>query len=400
MERFAHGTERRRPASRPSYVRRMSDTARTTVTIVQRRFHPNTLGWVEGLRELGHNVRLILHTPPNARDPVTDVPIVRALPSTSATNVLERIMRPQHRRNVWVPSLRILWHELGRSRTDVVLLKQVRFASVVVALVALLRRTPRLAWTNDRARLQRWRWRLPRMTGILPRRLIWTSTGNVGAIVAEEGTRRGRFIPYAVPLPPTPDTSPSRRRAEPDQPVRVLTVGKFAAERKRTWWTLDAAVRAELLDGRATFTFVGAGHDNDRGATAIRRLAQATDRRDLVQLHYDVAYEDMSAIYRAHDILVLPSRDEPFGMVVLEAMAHGLAVVVSDTVGARCCVVPGRNGLVFPSDDIDALARCLHALIDDADATRRMGEESRTIAVQHAAPLACAQAILDLAGIR
>lgn len=69
----------------------------------------------------------------------------------------------------------------------------------------------------------------------------------------------------------------------------------------------------------------------------------------------------ISAIYRASDILVLPSHDEPWGLVVNEAVAAGMAVVCTDVVGAaRELVRSGVNGRLVPrsaqlSDWVDAL---------------------------------------------
>jgi glycosyltransferase involved in cell wall biosynthesis len=68
--------------------------------------------------------------------------------------------------------------------------------------------------------------------------------------------------------------------------------------------------------------------------------------------------------------LVLPSIwQETFGMVVAEALARGVPVVVSDRVGAAALIDHGVNGLVYPAGDRAALRRCLATLSDDARAT-------------------------------
>lgn len=68
----------------------------------------------------------------------------------------------------------------------------------------------------------------------------------------------------------------------------------------------------------------------------------------------------LNALYRACDVLVLPSRSEPWAVVVNEAVAAGLAVVASDAVGAAAELVrDGVNGRVFPSGDLAALVECL-----------------------------------------
>lgn len=68
----------------------------------------------------------------------------------------------------------------------------------------------------------------------------------------------------------------------------------------------------------------------------------------------------LSSLYRAADVLVLPSDYEPWAVVVNEGVAAGLAVVASDAVGAAEDLVrDGRNGRVFPRGDLAALTVAL-----------------------------------------
>jgi glycosyltransferase involved in cell wall biosynthesis len=80
----------------------------------------------------------------------------------------------------------------------------------------------------------------------------------------------------------------------------------------------------------------------------------------------------LSAFYHASDVLVLPSRsDETWGLVVNEALHHGLPCIVSDAVGcAPDLIVQGTTGDIFATGSVpglaDALQRCLR-LADDED---------------------------------
>jgi glycogen synthase len=60
--------------------------------------------------------------------------------------------------------------------------------------------------------------------------------------------------------------------------------------------------------------------------------------------------------YTKADILVVPSWYEPFGMVILEGMLHGLAIVAANTGGPLEILEHGRTGLLFPPKDIKALS--------------------------------------------
>lgn len=74
---------------------------------------------------------------------------------------------------------------------------------------------------------------------------------------------------------------------------------------------------------------------------------------------------DMPSWYRAADALAFPSVKEGFGLAVLEAMSAGLPVVTSDLPVFREYLVPGRDALLAPVGDVDALADALLAVLTD-----------------------------------
>lgn len=82
--------------------------------------------------------------------------------------------------------------------------------------------------------------------------------------------------------------------------------------------------------------------------------------------------DSLAAAFAGMDTFVFPSRTDTFGLVVLEAMASGVPVVVSDETGARVQVQDGVSG--FVGSDFAAGVR---ALMECSDRRRRMGEEAR-----------------------
>jgi glycosyltransferase involved in cell wall biosynthesis len=88
---------------------------------------------------------------------------------------------------------------------------------------------------------------------------------------------------------------------------------------------------------------------------------------------------DGAAVFDAAQIAVVPSTlPEPFGLVVVEAMQAGCAVIVSDHGGAREIVEPEKgSGVVVPPGDPDALARAIGDLLADPDRRQAMGVAAR-----------------------
>jgi glycosyltransferase-like protein len=86
--------------------------------------------------------------------------------------------------------------------------------------------------------------------------------------------------------------------------------------------------------------------------------------RDVVEVG-TVPDVDMPAWYRAADALAFPSVKEGFGLAVLEAMSAGVPVVTSDLPVFREYLVAGRDALLVPVGDVDALADALHTVLTD-----------------------------------
>ena len=80
--------------------------------------------------------------------------------------------------------------------------------------------------------------------------------------------------------------------------------------------------------------------------------------------------------YSAADIFVLPSRSEGFGIVLLEASAYGLPLVVSDLEVFRSVVQDGYNGLFTDREDEQDLASKIMSLLDNDDLRVKMGENA------------------------
>lgn len=84
--------------------------------------------------------------------------------------------------------------------------------------------------------------------------------------------------------------------------------------------------------------------------------------------------------YRGHDILIFPSIYDAFGMVFLEAMASGLAVIATPVGGVVDSIRDGENDIIVPAKNAEALARAVVDLWDSPEKRRRVGDAARETA--------------------
>jgi glycosyltransferase involved in cell wall biosynthesis len=112
------------------------------------------------------------------------------------------------------------------------------------------------------------------------------------------------------------------------------------------------------------------------GSDEVRLRALAGER---VRFEGAKERDDLVGYYRDADVLVLPSRSEPWGMVLNEAAAAGLPLVATEQAGAAHDLVD-RNGYRVAADDVAALREALSSLAVDPELRARMGVRSRELA--------------------
>ncbi len=143
----------------------------------------------------------------------------------------------------------------------------------------------------------------------------------------------------------------------PTQPY-FLYVGRLAPE-KNVVALLDCWLRYREAGGSWPLVLVGDGPS----ATGLRARSAASPYADQVHFAGHRGSRDLPPFYAFAGCFVLPSTREPWGLVVNEAMASGLPVLVSNRCGsAEDLVAHGRNGLVFDPQDETELTACLQLM--------------------------------------
>ena len=158
----------------------------------------------------------------------------------------------------------------------------------------------------------------------------------------------------------------------PENVDLALFVGEFKTNRKNLDTVLKALVNVPSLH----LAVVGSIEDSP-----YPQLAKQLELEERV--HFLGYRSDIAKIMQAVDFFVFPSRYEPFGMVVSEAMASGLPVITTAVSGVAAIITP-ECGIVLPdSEDILALTNAMLRLTNNFELRKQMGQVARAIAEQH-----------------
>ncbi len=161
----------------------------------------------------------------------------------------------------------------------------------------------------------------------------------------------------------------SRRRNGPPDAIQLLYVGRLTPE-KELPVLFDAYRKAasQVGDRRLHLVLTGDGSYSGR----MRSVAPAG-----VTFTGYLEGQDLSDVFAAADVFVLPSRVETLGYVVLEAMASGLPVIGANHGGTLENVRHGQNGLLCPAGDVDRFADAISTLASDGALRQRLAANAR-----------------------
>jgi glycosyltransferase involved in cell wall biosynthesis len=245
---------------------------------------------------------------------------------------------------------------------------------VLAAAGALSRATPITVCTvhgSDVSALQGGFWpRLRRWMASRSGRIVAVSEALKGQL-AEEGCPTGRItvIPMGADLRGqfVPDGSPRSR-------TEILFVGRLVPG-KGVDVLLNAmpAILARAPD--ATLTVVGGGPERDK----LVDLVQTLDIVQRVLFVGPASHASLADRYRRATLLVLPSREEGFGLVLAEALGCGCPVAASDLPAIREVLNDGQGGRLFRTGDAAALAATVIELLEDEAQRNASAERGRRL---------------------
>lgn len=159
----------------------------------------------------------------------------------------------------------------------------------------------------------------------------------------------------------------------PDHAV-VLAVGRLCSW-KRFHILIEACKELESISD--TFTCLIIGQDAEAEIDYSRKLRNMPRELNLKNVKIEQWRNDIISIMKAGTMLVVPSDNEPFGRVVIEAWACGLPVIATNAGGPSEIITNEINGLLVPVDNVGELAMKIKILLRDKELRTRLSEMGR-----------------------
>jgi len=259
-------------------------------------------------------------------------------------------------------------------------------------------KVPWFFW-GERLRSQASAWKSRIQDALLAPLATAHGIGAIGSWAKENYEARFPNVPVEN-LPYAPDVSPFHRpetgrpRSQDTDGCRFLFCGQLIS---RKGIDLLLSAFACLVDEGLPVELALVGRVPD-GAGIHGMIPTAA--RGRVNL---LGFEQPDALpphFKRADAFVLPSRHDGWGVVVHQAAAAGLPLVVSDAVGSsRDLVRPGENGFIVPAGSRDALRDAMRKVATDRGLRERLGEQSRQVA-DRISPAGLAQCWVEFVGNR
>lgn len=343
------------------------------VVYAVKNFHPAHAGIISALQSDGHTVLLLYR---DARDSATknganyvEVDAVK-VEADSLVSSLGRLFGV----DAEIPNLGSLVRTFWKFRPDVVIVYAFSLPQYIIGAVGQFFGATVVNLVDKPETIKVWS-DLPRLflkSLVTPRRRMHNGAYgefhrpfSLGPLIGSSW-----LAPYPV------DADPRMRRSSriPSGRVRVLCMGSAHVEHSRMAYALEAVAHAGLQD-RIDLTYFQRPWKAAVLTREVRRL-EAELALPTSTVRSDVTDDYLRRAFGDFDLLIYPSRNNPYGHTVGEALAHGLPVLCCDSIGASILIEEGVNGSVFRTHDLGDFAQKLALLVSDYSLLSQMSEEA------------------------
>jgi mannosyltransferase len=235
----------------------------------------------------------------------------------------------------------------------------------------------KLVFTSAAQRHHSWitRWLIRRMDAVI-------ATSEPSAAYLK---REATVIPHGVDTDRyAPPADRAAAFAEAGLPGRYA-IGCFGRVRAQKGTDVFVEAMCRLLPRHPDFCAVIVGaitSDQTAFADALKNRIETAGLQSRVIITGELPIEELPRWYRRLTIYAFTSRNEGFGLTLIEALSAGAALVASRAGAAELVIEDGVSGVLTPPGDVDALAAALEPLMRDPASAAAMGERARERVVE------------------
>jgi mannosyltransferase len=261
---------------------------------------------------------------------------------------------------LWLRRTQLIWH--ARRNNEM----------IAGVLLRSLGWPLKLVFTSAAQRHHSWitRWLINRMDAIIATSEISASFLKREAIVIPHGIDSDRYAP------PTDRAAVFKEAGLPGR----YAIGCFGRVRAQKGTDVFVDAMCRLLPRYPDFSAVVVGAitpEQTAFANALRQRIEAAGLRSRIVITGELPTEDVQRWYQRLTIYAFTSRNEGFGLTLIEAMSVCAALVASRAGAAELVVEDGVSGILTPPGDVAALVDALEPLMRDPASATAMGERGR-----------------------
>ncbi len=352
------------------------------ILYVAPRMHTNQVPMLKGLLEIGHQVKFLAYYVGQIESHDVVEPTVLK-PSRASQNKIQKKMNADKCLiyddavcKYMHPRFIDLYNEIAAFKPDVVILRNRGLNGLMVVIACKLLNIKKvIGYTQEPLLILKKKKSLSKVVkDILFPKAEYTPVEYIhlqGQDIANEQRRSHcHFVPMVY------SDVAERKVYDKREIVQFIDIGKYRDYKNHFVLVNAIHLLKERNDFHVTIMGQNGTKVEDDYLKKLKEQIFEYGIEDKISFVDTVDYSLMQEIYAKHDVLILPSKHETFGMVILEAMANGLAIISSDNCGATSYSEKSGGGLVFNHKDAEELAEQMRRILDKKDSLALMGKKN------------------------
>lgn len=320
------------------------------ILFIAPRFHTNQLQIAKTLINDGHKLSFFVYTIGNIEDHSFLTPEI--LPESIFSKLLKKATKKRKNAQSYFPKLIILFKRLRKLRPHIIIIRRHgRVYTYVAAFFGRLLRSKIVFYDqvnseflvhkkDDSFQIKLRRIKLLSLLRLFNARWI-TPLHDVSSNC--KLPKRCFYIPFVAELK-------KDYKIEKRNKISLLTISKFQ-QRKELLLLIECL--SKLKNNNFTLTIIGevSSAEHQDYLERVNSAIQKSNLSDRVKIIENLPHKKIKNYYQNSDLFILPAKNEPASISIIEALGFGLPVICSDTCGTRTYILSGKSGSIFTTGD-------------------------------------------------